>query len=285
MAGIDSIQMYAIFLPLMWNKKQAGCNFHFWGALTPNMAPVLIYPPNKLPKHGVTELVFNVWKKELEIFLVQDSRWEVFMTDGIYGTWEAYVDNPNRITEPAGSDDMARLALRQSELCTFLNLVAQACNGAFHDEIIQYSTSLQWVYAKLCEENIIKEPERHIFNLLDVHYPPGLMAIDFYEHYRNIVIANLRKQGDIIRWQKNRVLEVDEELSPTFEDLILVNVLLLIDTCLPGCVREKYYNLIGQAESLMDYKEDILNEVPFFLSSKEVNPAANYNSNASEINR
>jgi hypothetical protein len=249
------------------------------------MAPVMIYPQNKLPKQGFTELVFNEWREQLEIYLAQYSRLEVFMTNGIYGTWQAYVDNPKRITGPAGSDVIAQLSVRQSELCTFLNIVAKACDIAYYDYIMHYSTSLQCIYDKLNENSSVKLQERHFSNLLDVHYEPGLRAVDFYEHYRNKVIASLRKQGDIIRWQNNRVLEADEELSPTFEDLILVNVLLLIDARLTGCVREKFHNKIEQSESLMDYKEDILENVPVMLSNKEVILSADDANNASEFKR
>ena len=54
----------------------------------------------------------------------------------------------------------------------------------------------------------------------------------FYNEYRNVIIANLKKRGDEIRWQ-NEALARDEKLSPTFEDLILINVLALIDARLP----------------------------------------------------
>jgi hypothetical protein len=71
---------------------------------------------------------------------------------------------------------------------------------------------------------------------------------------RNLVVASLRKKGDTIRWQNDRVLAQDEELSPTFEEMILANVLGLIDARLPGYVRQKYQDLLGRAEGLMDYQ-------------------------------
>jgi hypothetical protein len=65
------------------------------------------------------------------------------------------------------------------------------------------------------------------------------------------------------------VLTEDEELSPTFEDMILGSFLSLIDRRLPGHVRDHYGHLFGGEESIMDYKADILNKVPAFLMEIE----------------
>ncbi len=77
------------------------------------------------------------------------------------------------------------------------------------------------------------------------------------------MVACLRKKGDIVAWQDNMVLTEDEQLSPTFEDMILANVIRLIDTRLPGLVRELYSkHAIGRKRSLMDLKKEILGYVP-----------------------
>ena len=84
-------------------------------------------------------------------------------------------------------------------------------------------------------------------------------------------MACLKKKGDVILWQNNMVLTDDEQLSPTFEELILANVLGLIDVRLLGHVKDKYYNRLGDARSLMDYQADILGNVPNFLTELENN--------------
>jgi hypothetical protein len=71
------------------------------------------------------------------------------------------------------------------------------------------------------------------------------------------------KKGDIVAWQDNVVLTEDEQISPTFEDMILANVLRLVDTRLPRLVRELYNKqAIGSKISLMDLKKEILDNVP-----------------------
>ena len=103
-----------------------------------------------------------------------------------------------------------------------------------------------------------------LLNLLDLSYKPGSSVMGFYNEYRNLLIANLKKRSDKIRWQNERLAR-DEKLSPTFEDLILVNVLALIDARLPLYVRDHYHHHIGRDKTLMDYKSYILFKVPVFL--------------------
>lgn len=224
----------------------------------------------KLPEKGVTEELFLRWKETLEEYLSKDKILSAFLSNGAYCNWEAYKVNPNRITEPAGEDKMEQVKVRQDELRRFLKIVAKACDLKHYDPIIGCSTSLKWIYSRLCEDyNILQSNTNNFFDLFDVCYMPGGCPVDFYTQYRNVVISNLRKEGDIILWQNSRVLESDELLSPTFEDLILANVLGLIDSRLLGFVRDNYRHMIDRSRGLMDYRVDILLQVPTFLVKKE----------------
>ena len=228
-----------------------------------------IFQPSKLPEQGVTSHRFKVWRTELEIFLAQDSQFAAFMADGPYATWVAHAVNPDRISKPEGADEKADLPLRRTELCTFLDRVSMACHARYYDSIMQHSTSLQWIYFHLQKDLKIQEKDVNFLNIFDLKYEYGTSTIEFYNQYRDFVIANLRKKGDIIMWQGSRVLEFDEELSPTFEDLILANVLGIIDKNLPSLVRENYHKLMGKTKSLMDYKADILQHLSILLMKTE----------------
>ena len=229
------------------------------------MAPIKIYPPSKLPEKGVTDLLFAIWIEELEVYLSQDDRFAPFMAGGRYSEWEAYDANAQRITDPAGDDVLQHLTTRRAELRTFLSIVAKSCDVNHYNVVTRHSTSLQWIYDKLREDYDIQQKGIHFFNLMDLQYKPGSSAMGFYNQYRNIIIANLKKRGDRILWQ-NDTLNRDEKLSPTFEDLILVNVLTLVDPRLPVHVRDHYHHLIGRDKTLMDFKPDILVKIPVFLS-------------------
>ena len=106
--------------------------------------------------------------------------------------------------------------------------------------------------------------------LSDLQYQPNTKAANFYEQYRNLVIGSLKKKGYTVTWQNNMILAEDEKLSPTFEELILDNVLGLIDTRLPRHVRSHYIGLMEGSNSLMDYKNDILDKVPSFLEEMKI---------------
>ena len=117
---------------------------------------------------------------------------------------------------------------------------------------------------KLDEDYYTDEKEIHLLDLFDLQYQERASVTGFYDQYRSVVIASLKKKGDIIIWQDSMILDEDEELSPTFEDFILATVLFLMDARLPGHVKEEY-QITGKAKSLMDYRTDILDNVPTFL--------------------
>jgi hypothetical protein len=123
-------------------------------------------------------------------------------------------------------------------------------------------------------ENGIKQNRLLLRHLLALKYRQHANGDKFYNQYRNLVIANLKKEGNIIMWQNNKVLTEDEQLSPTFEEMILFNVLGLIDTRLPEHVLDHYDHSMGGTQSLMDYKTDILVKLPIFLMEIESNTAA-----------
>jgi hypothetical protein len=122
-------------------------------------------------------------------------------------------------------------------------------------------------------ENGIKQNRLQFRHLLALKYRQHANGDKFYNQYRNLVIANLKKKGDTIMWQNNKVLTEDEQLSPTFEEMILVNVLGLIDTRLPEHVLDHYDDSLGSTKSMMDYKADILVKLPIFLMEIESNTA------------
>jgi hypothetical protein len=110
----------------------------------------------------------------------------------------------------------------------------------------------------------------NILHLFSLSYQKGENITGFYNKYRKQVMANMKKQGDVIAWKNNAVLREDEELSPSLEDLILSNVLRRIDVRLPGLVRTQFRHLVRMSGSLMEHKEEILASVPTFLDQIEM---------------
>ena len=114
------------------------------------------------------------------------------------------------------------------------------------------------------------QKEIHYFDLFDHEYQQRTSPVGFYNQFRNLVIASLKKKGDIITWQNDTVLMEDEQLSPTFEELIFAIVLALIDPGLPGQVRNEYRLLLGTDKNLMDYRDEILTQLPSSFIKTEI---------------
>ena len=60
-------------------------------------------------------------------------------------------------------------------------------------------------------------------------------------------------------------------MTPMLEDLVMMNVLSLIDSRLPAFIRSHYNHKMKDDEKLMDFKADILVNIPSFLETIEVN--------------
>ena len=85
---------------------------------------------------------------------------------------------------------------------------------------------------KLCQD---LDRGLYFSSVIDLKYLPGSNAVDFYNKYREAVLASLMQQiNDSSIWQQ---VPAEEQLSPTFEDLILANVLRRIHVGLPRLVR------------------------------------------------
>ena len=65
------------------------------------MHTIKIYPPSQLSDRNVSEIEFNIWKEELEVYLSQEDSFQQFLEDGKYETWKKEEESRNgkRITE------------------------------------------------------------------------------------------------------------------------------------------------------------------------------------------
>ncbi len=125
------------------------------------------------------------------------------------------------------------------------------------------------VKIKLSENDRLQQKEIRFFNLHRLRYQPGTSITDFYYLFRNLILSVLRKKGDIVIWQNNEILAEDEQLSPTFEEIIFINVLDLVDKRLLGRFGDHYQLLSGKSKWLMDNMNDIFVNTPTFLKEME----------------
>ena len=212
------------------------------------MPQIKILPPNRLPETSISEQDFEDWVNELEIWLGGDDTMARFMRDGIYRDWQSLERNPDRLdvlndrdpdrpaAEVANRDDVVAelLRKRRRELKTFIGQVARCASKGLYSKIVRHSTSLEWVYTTIREDYDIQQKGVHFLNILDLKYDSEKQTpAAFYNEYRTVLMNNIGRRDDIIRWNGNQQLAADEVIGPLTEDIILLDVIRLINPHLP----------------------------------------------------
>ena len=227
---------------------------------------IKISKPERLPKEDVSEPDLHSWWNELLNYLNQDDDFHLFKKKGIYSTWQAAEIDEDRIVAVHSTDDATKLNARIRQLNNYLTIIAGCCSKDQYMLVIRQATSLDWIWSEL---QIIYQHEhkgKQFLGIVDINWNPDKdSAISIYNSYRAKIMENLKPAGTTIQW-KNTVLKTQESISPTFEDHILLTTLHLIDSRLPGKVREIYGPRIENGKFLMDLKMDILTNVSKILA-------------------
>ena len=252
------------------------------------MPSIKIYSPSRLPDSGVSETQYHMWQEELEVYLSQEEAYKVFLPGKAYENWMSYEENPLRIpalkqediiipnnneregriittaqAQTANEDklDNIRISLR-----TVLSIVGKCVSEGHYNSVIKHATSLEWIYNMLRADYDIQNKGVHFFNILEAKYDAEKHTpIAFYNFYRTIIANNLAKNGDILKYKNNERLEQDEKFTPMLEDIILLDTIREIDSRLPNLIKNFYFHKMKNEERLMDFKTDILLNIPHFI--------------------
>ena len=168
------------------------------------------------------------------------------------------------------NDDL--LAKRCRDLRTVLSILGKCVSQGHYTTVIRHSISFTDICNTLrCDYDIMKKGI-HFFNLLELAYDPEKMTpISFYNKYRTVICNNLGKAGDIIKYKNNAALTNDEKMTPMLEDIILLNAVGIIDQRLPAYLKIHYNHKMKQEDRLMDFKADIMVNIPKFLEHLDTN--------------
>ena len=203
-----------------------------------------------------------------------------FMQDGIYSEWASQERDPERLAalsprdpdRPAADllnrDDVVDELLRQRrrELRAFIGQVARSASKNMYAAIVRHSTSLQWIYNKIRADYDIQQKGVHFLNVVELQYDPDTKTpASFYNEYRTLLLNNVGRRNEVIRWNEGIQLQADEVIGPLFEDVILLQAIQMIDPRLPKYIKEFYQLKMGERR-LMDLRTDIFNNIKRFLS-------------------
>ena len=236
---------------------------------------IRIEPPNQLPSTGLSAIQYKQWKIALKIFLNQTPEFREFFPGGKYTTWEAQEENPHRIHKLDDSDKPAErneadelLAQKRINLETMLGIIARYSDEGDFDDIMEKSTSLEWIY-QLHERRYNIQRKGRYFNRMDtIRFDKATMTDyhKFYSDLRSCFKSNLMKQGEYVKYKKVTLAE-DEKISPTTECLLITIALERIDPRLPSEIDRVFGHRLDDSTSLMDLQTEIFSYIPRALST------------------
>jgi hypothetical protein len=236
---------------------------------------IRIEPPNQLPSAGLTSIKYKQWKVALKIFLQQTTEYREFFPGGKYASWEALEDNPHRISKLSNDDKQAtvaenteHLAQRRIHLETCLGIIARYSDEGDFDDIMERSTSIEWIHQLHERRYGIQRRGRYFHRLDSIRFDKATMTdhFKFYTDIRSCFKSNLLKSGDQVKY-KNTTLTEDEKVSPTTECLLISIAMERIDTRLPAEIDRIFGYRMNDGTSLMDLQSEIFSYIPKALET------------------
>ena len=268
------------------------------------MTSLKLKAPEVLPSEGVTSVAFKAWKNSLLSFLEQDTTNYLFLSGGMYASWIALSDSPNRkristlndrdpetlklqrkigdlyTNEDLQSDQAELLLKRNSQISKLIQLIAVCCYYSEHDDITNLSTSTDWIFNYLLQHYNLEKKGAHFLKVSDLKYKEGSNHQTFYREFRSAICDNTKPRGHRIQYLNNKELVEDEGISPTFEETIVLWCLEKIDSRLPMHVNKTFgHQMVGNT-TLKDLQVQIFQRIPSMLqdlNDTEVNRASALN--------
>ena len=187
-----------------------------------------------LTKHETIN-TFGNWKQNLIYTLSLDVNFAEFIaTDAQWQKKTAA--RPDRGL--AGNND-ATTQQRVYSLELMLGQIANYCPVISRNTIVKNSTSLSTIWQTIRLHYGFQSTGSHFIDFVDIHLQPDERPEDLYQRLVAFVEDNLLQRDSQILHHGD-VTTVDEELSPSLENMIVLTWLRLINTALPKLVKQRY---------------------------------------------
>ena len=134
-----------------------------------------------------------------------------------------------------------------------------------HDDVTMQSTTLEWIFSYLRKHYSLKTKGANFLNITNHAFKKGMLEQTFYKQYRSSFLDNLRKAGDVVIYKNHKVLAEDEQLSPSFENAIVLLSSEKIDARLPAKVKKNYGHQMTGNTTLRDIQPVIFENIPAML--------------------
>ena len=195
---------------------------------------------------------FTNWQQTLIYTLGLDNRFTRYVNDG--EGWEdgesvnhGFVDDVAvQIANPEGGgliDDPAQVIQTATDKVRILHLmlgqIANYCNVIARHQIIYESTSLDSIWDMIREHYGFHVTGQRFLDLSAIRLKPGEKPADLYQRLVCFFTDNLFTRASRLT-HKGRPPNVDEKLTPTIQNTIVLLWLERIHIGLPGMVKQRY---------------------------------------------
>ena len=185
---------------------------------------------------------FESWRHNLQYTLSLDRNFAMFLVDG--ATWtKKSPANPTRglmNDDDDLPDERRRTAAQKvAHLELMLGQIANYCPVLSRNTIVKNSTSIQSVWQAIRMHFGFQSTGAHFLDFDSIHLEADERPEDLFQRLTSFVEDSLLKRDEGISHHGD-LPDVDEELSPTLENLITLIWLRLLHKDLPSLVKQRY---------------------------------------------
>ena len=207
---------------------------------------------------------FEVWRQHQIWCLSQEKTFAPFLTDGI--TWsKKSTTNPTRGFTNDGGDNGVTAAQKVLHLESLLQQICNFCPIVSRSTIVKQSTSIASVWNMIRLHFGFHQTGAQFLNFDDIKLKPDERPETLYQRLLSFVEDCLLTKNSVIKHHDDTI-EVDEEVTPTLENMIVLRWLQLINPDLPKIVKEKYSTDL-RTRTLASLKPEISMALDSLLSS------------------
>ena len=185
---------------------------------------------------------FEAWRQNLQYTLSLDSNFATFLLED--STWLRKTSaTPLRGLENDGEDIPTATRRTAAQKLTHLELmlgqIANYCPIIARNTIAKKSTSIRGIWLAIRAHYGFQSTGAHFLDFNDIRLEPDERPEDLYQRLLSFIDDNLLKVNGSIQHHGENVT-VDEELTPSLENIVVMTWLRLIHADLPSLVKQRY---------------------------------------------
>lgn len=185
---------------------------------------------------------FEAWRQNLQYTLSLDQNFASFLVPDV--TWlKKSNNNPLRGLEDDGEDIPERSRRTAQQKLTHLELmlgqIANYCPVVSRNTIVKNSTSVNAIWQAIRLHFGFQTSGAHFLDFDNIKLEPEERPEDLYQRLMSFVEDSLlQENGNILH--HGELMDADEELTPTLENIIVLTWLRLLHPGLPNLVKQRY---------------------------------------------